>query len=59
MIFTKIQNIRGGDILWGRKMSLIWGHVDHNKLWKILKDGDTRPIYLSPEKSVCGSRSSS
>ena len=31
--------------------------VDHNKLWKILRDGNTRPHYLSPEKPVCGSRS--
>ena len=23
----------------------------HNKLWKILRDGNTRPPYLSPEKS--------
>ena len=27
--------------------------VDHNKLWKILKDGKTRPPDLPPEKSVC------
>ena len=27
--------------------------VDHNKLWKSLKD--TRPSYLPPEKSVCRS----
>ena len=28
--------------------------VDHNKLWKILKkDGNTRPPYLPPEKSIC------
>ena len=34
--------------------------VDHNKLWKILKrDGNTRPPYLPPEKSVCKSRSNS
>ena len=34
--------------------------VDHNKLWKILKrDGNTRPPYLPPEKSVCRSRSNS
>ena len=26
--------------------------VDHNKLWKILRDGNTRPPYLLPEKSV-------
>ena len=32
--------------------------VDHNKLWKILiRDGNTRPPYLPPEKSVCRSRS--
>ena len=29
--------------------------VDHNKLWKILKDGDTRPPDLLLEKSVCRS----
>ena len=29
--------------------------VDHNKLWKILKETgrNTRPPYLPPEKSVC------
>ena len=31
--------------------------VDHNKLWKILTDGNTRPPYLPPEKPVCRSRS--
>ena len=31
--------------------------LDHNKLWKILRDGNTRPPYLPPEKSVCRSRS--
>ena len=31
--------------------------MDHNKLWKILKDGNTRPPYLPPEESVFGSRS--
>ena len=33
--------------------------VDHNKLWKILQDGNTRPPDLPPEKSVCRSRSNS
>ena len=33
--------------------------VDHNKLWKILRDGNTRPPFLSPEKSVCRSRGNS
>ena len=33
--------------------------VDHNKLWKILKDGNTRPPDLPFEKSVCRSGSNS
>ena len=32
--------------------------VDHNKLENSLRDGNTRPPYLLPEKSVCRSRSS-
>ena len=26
--------------------------MDHNKLWKILRDGSTRPPWLSPKKPV-------
>ena len=33
--------------------------VDHNKQCKILRDGNTRPPDLSPEKPVCRSRSDS
>ena len=34
--------------------------VDHNKRWKILlRDGNTRPPDLPPEKSVCRSGSNS
>ena len=33
--------------------------VDHNKLWKIIKDGNTRPPDLPPEKAVCRSGSNS
>ena len=33
--------------------------VDHNKLWKILKDGNTRPPDLPLEKFVCSSGSNS
>ena len=33
--------------------------VDHNKLWKFLRNGNTRPPDLPPEKSVCRSRSNS
>ena len=31
-------------------------YVDHNKLCKILRDGNTRLPYLPPEKPVCRSR---
>ena len=31
--------------------------VDHNKLWKILRNGNTRPPYLTPKTPVCRSRS--
>ena len=33
--------------------------VDDNKLWKTLRDGNTRAPDLPPEKSVCRSRSNS
>ena len=33
--------------------------VDHNQLWKILREMNTRPPDLPPEKSVCRSRSNS
>ena len=33
--------------------------VNHNKLWKILQEMGIRPPDLSPEKSVCRSRSNS
>ena len=33
--------------------------MDFNKLWKILRDGNTRPPKLPPEKSVCRLRSNS
>ena len=34
-------------------------YVDHNKLCKILRDGNTRPPHLPPEKSVYRSGSTS
>ena len=33
--------------------------VDHNKLWEFVRDGNSRPPDLPPEKSVCKSRSKS
>ena len=34
-------------------------YMDHNKLWEILRDGNTRLPYLSPEKLVGRSRNNS
>ena len=33
--------------------------VDHDKLWKILREGNIRPSYPLPETPVCMSRSNS
>ena len=33
--------------------------VDHKKLWKILRDGNTRPPHLPLEKPLCRSGSNS
>ena len=33
--------------------------VDHNKLWKILRDGNNRSPHLPLEKSICRSGSNS
>ena len=33
--------------------------VDHNKPENSSRDGNTRPLYLTPEKSVCRARSNS
>ena len=34
-------------------------YVDHNKLWRILRDWNSRPLDLPLEKSVCRSGSNS
>ena len=39
--------------------SKVFDCVDHNKLWKIPRDGNIRPPYLSPVKPVRRSRSNS
>ena len=33
--------------------------IDHDKFWKILRDGNSRSPYLPPEKPLCKSRSNS
>ena len=37
----------------------VFDYIDHNKLWEILRDGNTRSPYLSPEKLVGRSRNNS
>ena len=37
----------------------VFDSMDHNKLWEVLKDGNTRPSDLSLEKPVCRSVSNS
>ena len=37
----------------------VFNCVDHNKLWKILRNGNTRPPDLPPEKPVCRLESNS
>ena len=32
--------------------------ITMNKLWEILQEGNTRPLYLPPEKSVAGQEAS-
>ena len=39
--------------IWMGKFYYLWLYMDYNKLWKILRDGNTRPPYLSPENTVC------
>ena len=51
------QNKSTSALLTMSKLLTVW--IFHNKLWKILRDGNTRPLCLPPEKSVCRSRSNS
>ena len=37
----------------------VFDYVDHNKLWKILRNGNTQPPFLPSEKLIYGSRSNS
>ena len=44
---------------WAPELALELDCVDHNKLWKTLKEMGITDCYLSPEQSVCGSRNNS
>ena len=55
----KIKRIPGKHLFCFIDYAKTFDYVDHNKLWKILRDGNTRPPDLPSEKSVCRSRSNS
>ena len=41
------------------EISYFFDYADHSKLENSERGGNTRPLYLLPEKSVCKSRSNS
>ena len=58
-IIEKAREFQKNIYFWFINYAKAFDCVGHNKLWKIHKDGNTRPPYLPPEKSVCRSRSNS
>ena len=58
-IVEKTRQFQKNIYLWFIDYAKTFDCVDQNKLWNILRDGNTRPPDLSPEKSVCRSRSNS
>ena len=55
-IMEKAREFQKNIYFWFIDYSKAFDYVAHNKLWEILRDVNTRPPYLSPENSVCGSR---
>ena len=58
-IIEKAREFQKNIYFWFMDYAKAFDCVDHKKLWKILKDGNTRPPDLPPDKSVCRSRSNS
>ena len=58
-IIKKVREFQRNIYLCFIDYAKVFDCVDHNKLWKILRDGNIRQPYLPPEKSVCGSRNHS
>ena len=60
-IIEKARELQKNIYLCFIKYTKTFDCVDHDKLWKALKerDGNTRPSYLSPEKPLCRSRCNS
>ena len=55
----KQENSRKSIYLCFTDYTKAFDYVNHNKLENSQRDGNTRPPYLHPEKSVCRSRSNS
>ena len=55
-IMEKVREFQKNIYFWFIDYAKAFDCVDH-KLWKILRDGNTRPPYLPPAESVCKSRS--
>ena len=58
-IMEKAKEFQKSIYFWFIDYTKAFDCVDHNKLWKILQDVNTRSPDLPPEKSVCRSRSNS
>ena len=58
-IIKKARNFQKKIYLCSTDYTKAFDCVDHNKLEKSSRDGNTRPPYLPPEKPVCRSRSNS
>ena len=58
-IIKKARNFQKKIYLCSTDYTKAFDSVDHNKLEKSSRDGNTRPPYLPPEKPVCRSRSNS
>ena len=51
-IIEKAREFHKNICFWFIDYAKAFDCVDHNKMWKILRDGNTRPPDLPPEKSV-------
>ena len=58
-IIGKAKEFQKNTYLWPHDYAKAFDCVDHNKLWEILRDRNTKPPHLPPEKPVCKSRSNS
>ena len=56
-IIEKAREFQKNIYFWFIEYAKAFDCVDHNKLWKILRDGNTRKPDLPLDKSVCSSRS--